>query len=602
MTEQELQQLHNEIFDFLFDKYLEARARGEEFYFLLGEIQAKNYVFVYFWDTYKNSKLINSSYTPFRLFLMGDLSNGELYLFTPMDTNLTEEDKVKAQTEYDNFLQKMGEEPKTLVSYQFGDVIREYDVRFIKEKTTKLYHNENTLLLALQGFLTTDRATIDTYFGENDYNVRISFDRFMESVTMLRTNKVYNMRGKFQEHLTYSFRNIRIYNYKAIKDLVINDIPDTTQWIFFTGENGHGKTLILQAIAVGLYGNNNEDGQILINQENYLETGYTNYQGAYHCTFSDKYEEGQIPAKRNINAHGKLALLAYGSNRTFSDNKSKGTILHLFDDSMGLPFLAKEWFTIGLNDLPKKQVQFMILKEKLAALGLTIELNKEKSCLLFSQTTFEGETFENVRFEELSSSYKNLFLLISDIILKFTTHKERADYSPMDDISDVMTNLKDKPDIQGLLIEKSTNDVLSGIVIIDEFELHLHPKMQRFLVEKLTELFPKVQFIVSTHSPIPLLGAPKNSVIFHVDRDKERGIFVERLDDKVDFHKLLPNALLSSPIFGFDNFLNRNDLPYYKFSSESDYNETVFDKMLDDKLAKLALEGGKKLEDILKKK
>jgi len=40
-----------------------------------------------------------------------------------------------------------------------------------------------------------------------------------------------------------------------------------------------------------------------------------------------------------------------------------------------------------------------------------------------------------------------------------------------------------------------------GIVLIDELDLHLHPKWQRTIVEKLKETFPEIQFITTTHSP-----------------------------------------------------------------------------------------------------
>jgi predicted ATP-binding protein involved in virulence len=40
-----------------------------------------------------------------------------------------------------------------------------------------------------------------------------------------------------------------------------------------------------------------------------------------------------------------------------------------------------------------------------------------------------------------------------------------------------------------------------GIVLIDEIDLHLHPKWQRFMVHNLIKVFPKCQFLISTHSP-----------------------------------------------------------------------------------------------------
>ncbi|MCD4765102.1 MAG: AAA family ATPase [Methanosarcinales archaeon] len=51
----------------------------------------------------------------------------------------------------------------------------------------------------------------------------------------------------------------------------------------------------------------------------------------------------------------------------------------------------------------------------------------------------------------------------------------------------------------------------SGIVLIDEIDLHLHPKWQRMIVPKLLDVFPNCQFIISTHSP---------HVITHVQPDR----------------------------------------------------------------------------------
>lgn len=47
---------------------------------------------------------------------------------------------------------------------------------------------------------------------------------------------------------------------------------------------------------------------------------------------------------------------------------------------------------------------------------------------------------------------------------------------------------------------------ITGIVIIDEVELHLHSNLQRNTLPKLMKLFPKVQFVITTHSPLFLLG------------------------------------------------------------------------------------------------
>lgn len=40
-----------------------------------------------------------------------------------------------------------------------------------------------------------------------------------------------------------------------------------------------------------------------------------------------------------------------------------------------------------------------------------------------------------------------------------------------------------------------------GVILVDEIDLHLHPKWQRMVIPKLVEVFPNCQFLISTHSP-----------------------------------------------------------------------------------------------------
>ena len=45
-----------------------------------------------------------------------------------------------------------------------------------------------------------------------------------------------------------------------------------------------------------------------------------------------------------------------------------------------------------------------------------------------------------------------------------------------------------------------------GIVVVDEIELHLHARHQYEVLPNLIRLFPKVQFILTSHSPLFVLG------------------------------------------------------------------------------------------------
>lgn len=56
----------------------------------------------------------------------------------------------------------------------------------------------------------------------------------------------------------------------------------------------------------------------------------------------------------------------------------------------------------------------------------------------------------------------------------------------------------------------------SGIVLIDELDMHLHPKWQWNILKTLEESFPKIQFIIATHSPI-LISSCKSGQLIHID-------------------------------------------------------------------------------------
>lgn len=54
---------------------------------------------------------------------------------------------------------------------------------------------------------------------------------------------------------------------------------------------------------------------------------------------------------------------------------------------------------------------------------------------------------------------------------------------------------------------------IPGIVIIDEIDLHLHPRAQERYIDVLTNIFPNINFIISTHSPFIIRGLPENSLV-----------------------------------------------------------------------------------------
>lgn len=62
-------------------------------------------------------------------------------------------------------------------------------------------------------------------------------------------------------------------------------------------------------------------------------------------------------------------------------------------------------------------------------------------------------------------------------------------------------------------------ELATGIVLIDELDLALHPTWQRRIVGDLSRAFPNVQFIATTHSP-QIVGSAKNARVQKIDGDK----------------------------------------------------------------------------------
>ena len=72
-------------------------------------------------------------------------------------------------------------------------------------------------------------------------------------------------------------------------------------------------------------------------------------------------------------------------------------------------------------------------------------------------------------------------------------------------------------DLSSRLFERYGNlaDPLSGaaVCLVDEIDLHLHPRWQRDLITRLTALFPNTQFIATAHSPLVVQAAPDANVV-----------------------------------------------------------------------------------------
>lgn len=81
---------------------------------------------------------------------------------------------------------------------------------------------------------------------------------------------------------------------------------------------------------------------------------------------------------------------------------------------------------------------------------------------------------------------------------------------------------------------------IEGVVLVDEIDLHLHPRWQRIVLGGLRDVFPKLQFVVTTHSPQVLSSAENRQVRRLVDwKVQEHDVFVEGRDSNAILRELM---------------------------------------------------------------
>ena len=106
---------------------------------------------------------------------------------------------------------------------------------------------------------------------------------------------------------------------------------------------------------------------------------------------------------------------------------------------------------------------------------------------------------------------------------------------------------------------------IQGIVLIDEIETHLHIDLQKKILPFLTAFFPKIQFIVTTHSPF-VLTSLKNAVVY--DLEKQEAL--------TDLSGYSVEAIIES-YFGQDKYadvLTKKVYQYEKLMSKNSLSET----------------------------
>jgi len=445
------------------------------------------------------------------------------------------------------------------------------------QRYRKYYKTDDNYLTSLKSFLKNDKVLIDRIIKENaqsffdtsepgigfidnvDFeNQKLKVDKYKAAVKQ----EDKNSSSKESNEKPIKIKQVEIQNYGPIKKVEILDIPFSSQWIFFTGENGTGKTSILRALATALcYRKTNIDEVPLDSTFRVSLSLYTSESNLlpFERIKNDNTERSNGSLVSGFAAYGQSRLKTNHSglgSQILKDISHESLLSSLFSDDSYLIDLQTQFYkwkqeSYSTIDYDKRKEYITeILTDILPNLYNIIfdDMIGDIPATSYVERDNEGGEFKKVTFNKLASGLKSMVAMIGDIMVRFYQQ-------------------------QPSVLDPSE---FTGIVLIDEIDIHLHPKLQKLIVEQLTKTFPKLQFIVSTHSPISFLGAPQTSQIFKVERNSIPGVQIKRLDHQLILGDLLPNTILTSPIFGLDDIIPNSHNPNHIVRTETNYKMIEF--------------------------
>lgn len=391
---------------------------------------------------------------------------------------------------------------------------------------------------------------------------------------------------------------IKIQNFRCYEKTELELKNDYTVLI---GINGSGKTTILDAISIALGGYISNFDNMGIYGINKNDSHYKMYELG-----SIIEREHQFPVK--ISAEGKI------NNKTIqwtrSLNKENGRTTNVGakeiityateiqekvksgNKEVILPVIAyygtgRLWMQKREKNVKNTQENFSRLKGYIDCLD---SASNEKMMLRwFEKMTYlelqEGEKVPEL--EVVKKSLNNAYEIIDESI-------EKADFNykvksgelevsikrkngtveslPLrifsDGIKSTMSMIADIAYRMAILNPQLLDNILeetSGVVLIDEIDMHLHPSWQSKIIKILVKTFPKVQFIFTTHSPSILSNISNENILIlnnleiYKLEDKTYGRDIESIVHQVMRTEVRPQEIVDK-LKKFNNLLDESKI------------------------------------------
>ncbi len=322
-------------------------------------------------------------------------------------------------------------------------------------------------------------------------------------------------------HVNKSFRLNGVDVPIANEDLEISIANEKSPHLIITGKNGSGKTILLNAITDFLEKIKTDTSLCFLHYDQWVKDAESRWQDAKTeedrsktaeqlATNTKLYNDlfgkvsitfGNVADIINKYQKGDFIIASYIAYRKPKMKEPKNPTKPAYNKKGKAKETATSQFLNFLSDLKIQEAlarnenqiaaadeinQWFVNFEKL--LQRIYQDNKLKIEFYYKDYSFrictEGKKF---KFTELSDGFSAILDIVADLILKM-----------QDDNSLTRGYQKE------------------GIVLIDEIETHLHLALQKIIMPILTEIFPNIQFIITTHSPFVLSSTP-NAVAYDLE-------------------------------------------------------------------------------------
>ncbi|SMQ61005.1 TIGR02646 family protein [Bacillus sp. OV166] len=363
---------------------------------------------------------------------------------------------------------------------------------------------------------------------------KIGWDNFFTSSQQEEKKITVKHESKYR-----TINKIIVKNLKGLKDFEVElNENEEKNWLMILGENATGKSTLLKLIAMNLVGKKGRKKSYSITAESLVDYGKTS--GSIRLVFTGEplYERELI-----FNSDGSwsgsadkpfpMEVLGYGPVRLPSNIKFSRIqkVRNLFDHFTPL-INMNEWLIQCYHEDRELFSGAVRCIRSMAPL----QNQKDNDFLLIPvemHLVFQNlhRTDDEISFDSLSSGYRSIFTLVIDIFHKMG-----------------------QPD----------SNLARGIVLLDEIDVHLHPRWKMSIVSQLKELFKHVQFITTTHDPLCLRGLNKGEIM--VLERKGDGVQVQ-FDELPSPEGLRTDQLLTSEFFGLSSTMDKDTeqlfLEYY---------------------------------------